>query len=170
MSRVITFSRFFPKYHPKAGEPTFFVEKVLQSLTEQTLIAPWEYNTEIEAITDKIFEPKHHTIRAGNWWSAGDIFSPRYWSGRPYASKQVSFAPDIEIKKVWNIEIMFETNQIHFGKPNGKDQWLLLSAGDIAKNDGLSVHDFYNWFDTTKNRKHKIVKAQIICWNENINY
>jgi hypothetical protein len=28
MSRVLTFSRVFPAYHPKAGQPTGFVEKI----------------------------------------------------------------------------------------------------------------------------------------------
>lgn len=31
MSRVITFSRTYPSYHPKAGQPTYFVEKVMNS-------------------------------------------------------------------------------------------------------------------------------------------
>jgi hypothetical protein len=30
MSKVLTFSRVFPSYHPKAGHPTYFVEKMLQ--------------------------------------------------------------------------------------------------------------------------------------------
>lgn len=184
MSRVITFSRVFPKYHPKAGEPTYFIEKIWQQLKtdnfrdgEYTIYSNhprlmkdghWQL-----PITwrDQKFNPKYHTIRNGNRrWKVGDKFSPRVWSGKPYASKQITIAPDIEVKKVWNIEILFETNQIHIGIPNGENQWLLLSAGDVAKNDGLSVHDFYNWFDTPKNRKQKIVKAQIICWNKNIKY
>jgi hypothetical protein len=28
MAKVITFSRFFPAYHPRKGEPTYFVEKI----------------------------------------------------------------------------------------------------------------------------------------------
>jgi len=31
MSRVITFSRAFPKGHPKQGEPTHFVEQLVNS-------------------------------------------------------------------------------------------------------------------------------------------
>jgi hypothetical protein len=30
--KVITFSRTYPSYHPKAGQPTYFVEKVWSSL------------------------------------------------------------------------------------------------------------------------------------------
>lgn len=32
MSKVITLSRTFPKGHPKAGEPTYFVEQVLNAM------------------------------------------------------------------------------------------------------------------------------------------
>ena len=32
MARIITFSRTFPAYHPKAGEPTYFVEMILNDL------------------------------------------------------------------------------------------------------------------------------------------
>lgn len=34
MSKVITFSRTFPKGHPRAGQPTYFVEKVLNALLD----------------------------------------------------------------------------------------------------------------------------------------
>lgn len=171
MSRVLTFSTKFPAYHPKKGEQIFFREKIWAALADKLPqfqipgnCTDWDWHEYYNAI------PKWHTIRAGNRWKVGDKFSPRVWSGKPYQSKQIIIAPDIEVKNVWDIEILFEQNQIHFGKPNGENQWLLLSAGDVAKNDGLSVHDFYNWFDTPKNRKQKVVKAKIICWNENIIY
>jgi hypothetical protein len=32
MAKVRTFSRFFPKGHPKSGQPTFFVEKFWKGL------------------------------------------------------------------------------------------------------------------------------------------
>lgn len=32
MSKVRTFSRYFPKGHPKEGQPTFFVEKFWKGL------------------------------------------------------------------------------------------------------------------------------------------
>lgn len=189
MSRVLTFSRFFPAYHPKKGEATYFVEKILSGIFDRAdkdfnfeeMLANqnsvlWNNDRELffnfyfSLNWTKDWDIKGHTIRAGNRWEVGMKFSPRVWSGKPYQSKQITISPDIEVKKVWDIEILFETNQIHIGIPNGVNQWLLLSAGDVAKNDGLEVRDFYNWFDTAKNRKQKIIKAQIICWNENISY
>ena len=90
MSKVITFSRVFPAYHPKAGQPTGFVEKLWQSL----LIV----NKENEGFKSELFVlsrnemllkehshwwttnpiPKNHTIRAGHRWKVGDKFSPVY--------------------------------------------------------------------------------------------
>lgn len=32
MAKVITFSRVFPSYHPKAGQPTYFVEAIYKAL------------------------------------------------------------------------------------------------------------------------------------------
>lgn len=40
--KVLTFSRQFPKGHPKAGHPTWFVEKVLNS------IGGYDYTSEEE--------------------------------------------------------------------------------------------------------------------------
>ena len=31
MSRVMTFSRVFPSYHPRKGDPTYFVEAILNA-------------------------------------------------------------------------------------------------------------------------------------------
>src|SRR5688572_20544540 len=120
MARVLTFSRKYPAYHHKAGEPTFFVEKIHQwlwdmhdlpyySLNEML----WELNrksgididnfieTEISD-TEDIFSHKSHTIRLGNRWRVGDMFSPRVWSGKPYLSKMITIAPDVEVKKVFD--------------------------------------------------------------------
>ena len=165
MSKVLTFSRVFPSYHPRKGEPTYFVEKITRSLHEQGL-KPWD-------ILNKIFsnemyyicEAKHHTIRVGHRWKVGDKFSPRVWSGKPRQSKQIIIAPDIEVKKVWDFE--------------SKGGWIYLKSKDgnwagvgqnkfteIAKNDGLSYDDFKKWIKYPKDTGN----MQIICWNENIEY
>ena len=109
MSKVITFSTTFPTYHPKAGEPTFFVEKIWESIRTKSNIDSPQYHYckfEFDLMHWMKYSPKHHTIRAGNRWKAGEKFSPRVWSGKPYNSKQITIAPDIEINKVWNIEII----------------------------------------------------------------
>ena len=188
MAKVITFSRQFPSYHPKAGQPTYFVEKVLRSVCEDMEhIRRYEYTLEIlqtiggyditklglRAID--LFDPKHHTIRAGHRFKAGDWFSPRVWSGKPYNSKQIQFAPDIRIPKTWDYKMAFhrvngEVNLYAFVND------ILVEtpkAEMIASNDGLTLQDFSNWF-CRKGQKFivglPIFDGQIICWNESIEY
>lgn len=156
MAKVITFSKTFPAYHPKAGQPTYFIEKISEGL-----IYTDPYGTNFNP---KI-QPKYHTIRAGNRWKVGDKFSPRVWSDKPYNSKQVIIAPNIEIKKVWNIEIEMPIRKLSVTNEEGL--WWQYDKGnaiqEIITNDGLLYEDFWEWFPKT-------FKGQIICWNENINY
>lgn len=178
MSRVITFSRVFPSYHPKAGQPTNFVEKVWKSLggpTQEHATAfeerKGDYTSSIAWGYRMIDGEKHHTIREGHRWKAGDWFSPAVWgndinpkSGRsgPYHSKQIKFAPDIQIKKVWDfmvdVEGCFFINQKLYAYPNSEH-----TLQPLAKNDGLEWMDLLNWFQEP-------MIGQIICWNENIEY
>jgi hypothetical protein len=180
MSRVITFSRTFPAYHPRAGEPTYFVEKLYKSIlkpTDHVPITGIESGLSLFALADA--QPKHHTIRAGHRWKVGDWFSPRVWSGKPYNSKQIVIAPDIQVKKVWDFE-MDKCGVCAIAKPGKQviytfeydDQWPDSLDNDIAKNDGLTPADFYFWFSRSPEfkRSEDGFSGQIICWNENIEY
>lgn len=170
MSRVITFSRVFPAYHPRKGEPTYFVEKIWKSLSDQGLTMP----TELEKAYNEAFpcqfteqehihyhKPKGHTIRSGNRWKAGDKFSPRVWSGKPYASKMITIAPDIEIKKVWNITINLISRPYFTVNGVGLKTEQVY---ELAVNDGLSLEELKAWF------KGGYMVGQIICWDESIEY
>lgn len=171
MSRVIIFSRIFPKGHPKAGQPTFFVEKIWTSLTEDFSKTLQGMDEELKNFTENKYDPKHHTIRAGNHWKVGDKFSPWVWSGKPYASKKIIIAPDIEIKKLWPVEINWH-GQMTIGIPeeSDPDHSYLIPLSDVAKNDGLDCKDFENWFKCHSKKNDKSFTGQIICWNESINY
>lgn len=165
--RNISFSRTYPSYHPKKGQPTFFVEKILNELD----LYPEERSIGI-INNDAHHGKKSTTIRAGHRWKAGDWFQPVYWgddinrsSGRsgPYHSKMVKFCPPIQIKKVWDFEIKNTSiwvNDNMYVELNGAVDKTLL---EVAKNDGLSLDDLLSWF------KHpNDFDGQIICWNENI--
>lgn len=158
MSKVMTFSRTYPSYHPRKGEPTYFPEKILTSIGNENFLS-----------VNHGYEPKHHTIRAGHRWKVGDKFSPRVWSGVPYKSKQIIIAPDIEVKKVWEIRIdlLDQYECVYLVDKLGYP--IIVEEATLAKNDGLTEQDFYDWFDTPRNRK-EVFSGQIICWNENINY
>lgn len=179
MSKVITFSKTFPAYHPKAGKPTYFVEKIWKSLWDQNKAHDIHLYQEPH---DEFFHPmgandmrnvhqfkaKHHTIRGGNRWKEGDYFSPRVWSGKPYNSKQIQFAPDIKIERVYDFTIdPLKTGDIYL---NGwyvfMDRYSnILNVHEIANNDGLSKEDMLAWF------KHpKPFIGQIIVWDPKIIY
>lgn len=183
--KVLTFSRFFPKGHPKAGKPTYFVEKIWKQLGKAGVNTDeWinKYVSEMKCDLGSWYDAisKYHTIRVGNRWKAGDIASLRVWSGAPYRSKQIEFA-QVEIKKTWDIEInnrfgsaSFEIvidgkifGQLHYG--NDKD---INESGIIklANNDGLHLSDFVAWFELHRNKGGLRFKGQIICWDDNIHY
>lgn len=175
MSKVRTFSRHFPKGHPKSGEPTFFVEKIWESLYPD--IVGWEGFSSLKEHgfdigLNNIYYPKHHTIRAGNHFKVGDFFSPRVWSDKPYTSKQITIAPDIQIKKIWDFEmkpkLWFDECEYYInGKRYGGDELV-----EVAKNDGLSIMDFACWFGGNKAAatKRKSFTGQILCWSESVEY
>lgn len=181
MSKVITFSRVFPKYHPKAGQPTYFVEQLQNSLVEigNDLFDPYfNYTMDyLNSLTTKHVGCKRHTIRNGNRWKVGDKFSPRVWSGKPYASPQIIIAPDIEIKQIWDFEIKNEFDKdgwYNFFYLNGTPLFW-NDIDKIAQNDGLNLEDMVNWFKANdgyfSGKEYKCsFKGQIICWNENVKY
>lgn len=124
MAKVITFSRVYPSYHPKANQPTHFVEKLWNAHNVhafgEEFFMPFEegvrgLNKDLPYSTISDFlmsisrreglKPKIHTIRAGKRWKQGDMASFRVWSGKPYNSRQIIIMPDVEIYDVINIEI-----------------------------------------------------------------
>lgn len=160
MSKVITFSTVFPSYHPKAGQPTNFVEKIWWGLNDaQTDRFEMElFKNDLLLKSFESFPPKFHTIRAGKRWKVGDKFSPRIWSGRPYHSKQITIAEDLEVKAVWDIEIYcFLEFKICTAMP--------IDIDILARNDGFDkVADFMYWF-----KPEKFV-GQIISWSDEVKY
>lgn len=175
MSRVITFSRTYPKGHRKEGQATDFIPKIWASL-----LLHCRYNFELNYpeleneiknyFEDKRIITKHHTMRAGHRWKAGDFFSPRVWSGKPYNSKQITIAPPIEVKKTWDI-VIDACGVMAIGEPNKQVYYLEeQQEEEIANNDGLSEDDFRDWLIMPVYRTGKEWSGQIICWNEKINY
>lgn len=190
MSRVITFSTHYQKSHPKAGQSTYFVEKIHKAL-DVISREPLKVNSGLGLLAYFNFavynecDPKYHTMRSGNRWKVGDKFSPRIWSGKPYASKQIVIGPDIEIKKIWDVRIEvgswrgYGFPQVYSLFINGVHKsstvWCYDDnkhyygiVGRLAKNDGLTVTDLSDWFAFTK--KKRVFAGQIICWSEEVEY
>ena len=177
MSRVITYSTKYPAHHFKSGEPTYFVEKFYKSLYLMKVI-PAELQ---ESFNHDIFInglAKHHTIRKGNRWKKGDLFSPRIWgsdvnpkSGRsgPYHSKQIILAPDQTLTNVWDIEIIADSiGNIAIGIRTAFNNTIReLPLEIVAENDGLTVDELKSWFNVKPGKKFI---GQILCWNSSVNY
>lgn len=185
MSKVITLSRYFQKGHPRAGHPTFFVEKIWKSLDvkkENTGVyraVNFKDGKEIRSINkgsiyDKLcdlihysldldtgfLQPKHHTIREvkndKKRWKTGDMASLRVWSGKPYRSPQITIAPDVQLT-VKDIEIHKLWKVWIDGVKLDPVQ-----IGFLAQNDGLTYVDMVGWFS-----KSSPFSGQILIWNNN---
>lgn len=181
----MTLSRVFPVYHPKAGQPTHFVEAILTELginykSEKYFKWLVENNPEIdvhfllvffESLKTKV-APKLHTIRSHKRpLKVGDFINPKCWAGKPYNKTtegywQIKFAPDIEVKKVLDFEvsehavILLENNPIYQFCGEHTE-----NLKQLASNDGLSTQDLLNWF-----RYPSPFKGQLICWSDKIYY
>lgn len=207
-------SRTFPVYHPKSGQPIYFVEKILNCIDKHNrwfaecekcgwigsslvmngggqIADTGDYSdaycpkchsihfNDIDGLEDEYyigkFQPKLHTIRAGNRWEVGDMASLRYWDGKPYQSKQVEFA-QVEVKKVWPIEIIpvktgDSTASIDFFINGAKIEKDVLHS--LAESDGLTTDDLIDWFIPEGTKfivGVPIFTGQIICWSDKVNY
>ena len=166
MAKVITFSKTFPAYHPKAGHSTYFVEKFIKSFDNEEYEPSKNFITKTTALGIQAWynlTPKYHTIRSGKRWKKGEYFSPRIWSDKPYRSPMIKIAPDTLITNVWDFEIkdglILINNQVYAYSSSTE----LLDA--LALNDGLSQIHLLEWFKYPND-----FKGQIICWNENVKY
>jgi len=129
-------SKTFPAYHPRAGEPTLFREKILSG--------------------DKI-----HTIRDNyEWWrkrveavNAGKaIISLRQWTGSPY-----NFANDDSTQEEFMILEKAGIQSADMARFFDREELAIMIGGkaysqsDVAKHDGLTPTDMYNWFQKNIN-------------------
>ena len=135
----LTLSQVYPSYMPKAGEPTYFKDKVLA--------ATWLKNK-------SDFRPKIHTIRANyEFWrkrfekiAAGEAcLSIREWVGKPYGkgSTQREIARLTREDGIGIQKLTFAG--INAWHPAFVDGYA-VDAYFLARNDGLAHADWCNWF------------------------
>lgn len=154
---VITVSRNFPVKHPRAGQPTYFVDQI-----ESTIYCTDKCEGECNICSCRHFIElkKIHTIRANyDLWkkridevNAGNaVLSIRYWSGRPYYTKQVEICQLGKDSGCGVQALIFTDKTLHSATACGPEYpnptWYFgLNIGGLAKNDGLSEIDFMEWF------------------------
>ena len=157
-THVLILSRTFPKWHPRAGEPTYFNQKLMRAVyrdfsnidvVDREWIKP--------SVRDRFIPAKLHTLR-GNYerWKkiidevrSGEAeLSVREWSGIPYRSHQV------EIQRFTNRDYISVQKLVweEEGLRNGTEYTLRIDGKFfnnytmLANNDGLSLEDWRAWF------------------------
>ena len=178
MAKARTFARQFMKGHPMAGEPTYFVEKVLNALdvdweSLEYLDLLHELNPGKEDIVYDFYfglggtgcpldDKKLHTIRSGHHFITGDKIRLAVWSGKPYCSPQIRICPELEVMtydfQVKEFKNAFYTDiGTRYSIPDGFIENSMLET--VAKNDGLSTKDFLSWFKYPSE-----FEGQVIAW------
>lgn len=135
---VITLSRHFLVNHKRAGEETHFKEKFLlgQGLTDYDTPSMAKLHT-IRA-NYPLWEKRIKEVQEGN-----AVLSVRQWSGKPYCSKQIEIARLTAANGVGIQMLRFLGDNFNGGYiRNG----VFPSDKILAKNDGLSLADWEEWF------------------------
>lgn len=131
---VITVSRKFPTTHKRKGEPTRFLEKIDSREKKHTIRGSFE-----------LWKKRIDEVNRGE-----AVLSLRYWTGKPYASKQSihrEYTKDdgIGIQKL----LFLSKDKSVFGiclDYISEEHYHLQDTDSLATNDGLSLEDFKDWF------------------------
>ena len=140
---VLTVSIVFPATHKRKGEETQFPEKILAYLNpSEDVLFGWS-NFKIHTIRSnyELWKTRIEQVQKGE-----AILSIRYWSGKPYNSKQVEICQldkdsGIGVQKLaWTIDNSADNRPILF------DSCKIIDLNELSRNDGLSLVDFKEWF------------------------
>ena len=138
---VITLSQQFPAKHPRKGDPTNF--------NAQLLNAVWRAHN--MSVGFPQFGMKLHTVRANfELWSkrfkqidAGKaILSIRYWTGKPYHSKQMEICKLTKKDGIGLQKLQYFHRSLFYPSVEGTPN----ECNTIAANDGLRLNDWKDWF------------------------
>ena len=147
---LITLSRVFPVTHSRRGEPTGFASKLASGEKKHTIrrnYDRWKVNAE--------------KMERGQFY-----LSIRQWSGKPYNSPQVEIAQRHNPIGVQPVELYYHAdNDTITAKIDGRE-WLDSDCYTLAKNDGLSVQDFKEWFFGKDPKEDKVFKGGIIHFTD----
>ena len=126
---ILPLCKTFPATHKRAGEKTDFEGKIERKEKIHT----------IRHDAKGIWEKRFARIKAGVMYLA-----MKEWTGRPYNSEQRDLTQrtredGIGLQK---IEMIYTKSTILMAKVDDK----FVDPATIAKNDGLSLEDFIEWF------------------------
>jgi len=125
---VLIVSRTFPVKHFRAGEQTRFIQLISEKIKIHTLRGNYE-----------LWKKRIDEVNEGK-----AVLSVRTWLGRPYNSNQLEhFRYDrnsgIGVSKIQYTHLGWFINDVDSD----------VATETIARNDGLSVADFREWFKGT---------------------
>ncbi len=130
---VLTVSKNFIGKHPRAGESTMFKDKILSGEKRHTVRNNYAF-----------WKKRIDKINAGE-----ALLSVRQWSGKPYNSKQIEITQFTKLGFESIISLKMASSVSIGGDVGSSQKRLFLSDKQIktlAKNDGLGVQDFKDWF------------------------
>lgn len=119
---VLTLSKYFMSNHSKAGKPTEFFDKIKTGEKIHTIRGNYE-----------LWKKRIDEIKKGK-----AILSIREWSDKPYRSPQIELMQltDVGVQKIQRDVLGWFIDDIDSD----------YKMTDFAKNDGLEVRDFAEWF------------------------
>lgn len=148
MKAVVLLSKTFFPQHYRAGEPTYFKQKVLAELMKNPAI-----KIELTAPDgSEIKERKKHTCRSNyEYWKSkiarlqekGGVLSVRQWIAQPYKQPGQEIIVDIpaDVVGVQKLELTRKWNDW-----TAKVEGYITPIGLLAQNDGLTKEEFKAWF------------------------
>lgn len=143
---VIIVSERFPNYHRRAGELTNFPSLITREKKLHTIRGNY-----------KLWAQRFEQIEKG-----AAFLSVRVWTGKPYKSKQQELArfhkkQEIGIQKA-DFSYDYSSNVLIDGKE-------FSALRQLAKNDGLRLSDFEDWF-----KNHNLSEPMAIIHFTNLRY
>jgi len=139
---VLTVSRVFPVTHKRKGEETHFVDKILAHIKPDGKNPFGWMNFKIHTIRSnyELWAKRIEQIQKGK-----AILSIRYWSGKPYNSKQVEICQLDKDSGIGVQELEMYSDGFTYAWRNDKS-FKNVAWSELSKNDGLSLEDFKEWF------------------------
>ena len=130
-------SQTFPAKHPRHGQPTNFDTKLLNAICSAKV---HKYGMKLHTIRAnyELWSKRFKQIEAGK-----ACLSIRYWTGKPYHSKQTEICKLTKDDGIGIQKLKFYNGCLQ--QPI-LSSVMTISAELLAKNDGLSFESWKEWF------------------------
>lgn len=143
---ILTLCRVFPVTHKKAKEPTEFETKLKNGIKIHT----------IRGNRKGVWDKRHADIASGRKY-----LCVREWLDRPYNSEQREFATFERI----GLQHITMTYGVDDSVPQAWVDGKPVPVETLAKNDGLPLDDFIDWF-FGKSNKENVFEGVIIHFTD----